>query len=241
MAEVIWKFEVKPTVVLTMATVITVTAYTLYLVFSISVFDDVDGGLPSMSSMIAYSRGTTISFTLLVFVHGYALMSYLVIVSEYIGVASLQFKAITISSLLYWWSLILVSYLPLDGHENPHNIFALLGFTFALFSVFLHKHTFIHVNGDGKVTFDFDVKDKLLAMSEVILIVVICVLGSLFWFMNIVIAEYLFIGLILVDKYLKVRILQKSGLLNTEESRLVYTYMSLPNGPTSFTNTDFNF
>lgn len=235
----IWTIEVGPTSVLTLATVVTMTAYFVYLVFSISVYDGSgkDAVLPSMSWMIAYSRGTTITFTLMVFVHGYGLMSYLVIASEYIGILSYQFKAIAGSAFLYWLSLILVSYLPLEGNENPHNLFAVMGFTFALCTVYLHKHSFISFSDDRFFPrLDFSKTDWTLALSEIFLIVTISVLGALFWFMNIVIAEYLFIGLILIDKYVKVRILEKAGLLKTEGAKLEYVYYSPPNNVRTYHN-----
>lgn len=232
----IWKISISPSTVLTVTTLVTLTAYFIYIVFSISVYKDKGGTLPSMSWMIAYSRGTTITFTLMVFVHGYALLSYLVIASEYIGINSYQFKAIAGSSFLYWLSLILVSYLPLDGSENPHNVFAVMGFTFAIFTVFLHKHTFI----TGRWPYvDFAVNDRLLMASEISLIVIISVLGGLFWFLDYVIAEYVFVGLILADKYVKIRILEKSGLLNTEGAKLEYVYYSPLNAPK--TGAYFNF
>lgn len=243
----IWMIEVKPSSILTLATIVTMTAYFIYLVFSISIYtkEETDNvkSLPSMSWMIAYSRGTTISFTLMVFVHGYGLMSYLVIVSEYIGILSYQFRAIAGCSFLYWLSLILVSYLPLDGNENPHNIFAVMGFTFALCTVYLHKHTFLVIKPGRWPYIDLNVTDKFLVFTEVVLIISISVLGGLFWFMDIVIAEYVFIALILVDKYVKIRILEKSGLLCTDGAKLEYVYYSPPNREKTcaYTAADFNF
>lgn len=240
----IWTIEVGPTSILTLATVVTMTAYFIYLVFSISVYDG-NNTLPSMSWMIAYSRGTTITFTLMVFIHGYGLISYLVIASEYIGILSYQFRAIAGSAFLYWLSLILVSYLPLDGHENPHNIFAVMGFVFALCTVYLHKHTFITIREDSYIPrLDFSKTDWPLWLSEILLIITISILGGIFWFMDIVVAEYLFVGLILIDKYVKIRILEKSGLLNTDGAKLEYTYYSPTNNVQTYqkiTRKNLNF
>jgi hypothetical protein len=242
----VWTIEVKPSSILTLSTVVTMTAYFVYLVFSITIYTkEVDSAkaLPSMSWMIAYSRGTTISFTLMVFVHGYGLMSYLIIVSEYIGILSYQFRAIAGSAFLYWLSLILVSYLPLDGNENPHNVFAVMGFTFALCTVYMHKHTFLVVKHGQWPYIDLDVTNKMLAIYELVLIIIISALGGLFWFMDVVIAEYVFIALILVDKYVKIRILEKSGLLNTDGAKLEYVYYSPPNRESSgaYIHSEFNF
>lgn len=232
----IWTIEVAPMSILTLTTAVTMTAYLIYLLFSISVYDG-HNILPSISWMIAYSRGTTITFTLLVFIHGYGLISYLVIASEYIGIVSYQFKAIAGSAFIYWLSLILVSYLPLDGHENPHDIFAVIGFTFALCTVYLHKHTFIIFKEESYIPIlEFSKIDWFLWLSEIFFIILISILGGLFWFMDIVIAEYFFFGLIIIDKYVKIRILVKSGLLNTDRAKLKYSYYSQTNNIQTYQN-----
>lgn len=224
----IWEIQVSPLSILTFSTVVTMIGYLVYLLFCIMVFEHEDKILPSLSGMIAYSKGTTISFTLLVFVHGYGLMSYLVIVSEYIGLRSRQFKAIAFCSFGYLLSLILVSYLPLDGSEDPHNIFAVISFVFATLTVYLHKHTFVI---DTWPYIDFHVSERYLVFSEVFIIVTNTIMGILFWSFNIMIAEYVFIALLLVDKFLKVTILEKSGLLNVEGAKIKYTYFSPKNHP----------
>ena len=101
----VWDQKVSPLFVLKWTTVINLGAYFIFMVYALVVFEDANKALPSMSGMIAYSRGTTISFTLIVFLHGYTIMSYLVIASEYIGFRSNQFKFISISSFIYWMSL----------------------------------------------------------------------------------------------------------------------------------------
>ena len=224
----IWEIEVSPLSILTFTTVVTMIGYLVYLLFSIMVFENEDKKLPSLSGMIAYSKGTTISFTLLVFVHGYGIMSYLVIASEYIGLQSRQFKCITFCCFGYLLSLILVSYLPLDGSEDPHNIFAVISFVFATLSVYLHKHTFIV---DRWPYIDFHVSERYLIASELFLIITITIMGMLFWSFNVMVAEYVFIALLLVDKYLKVTILEKSGLMNIEGAKITYTYYSPKNHP----------
>lgn len=231
----IWTIEISPITVLTFSTVTTMIGYLVYLLFSIMVFNDANKPLPSLSGMIAYSRGTTITYTLLVFVHGYGLMAYLVIVSEYIGIESLQFRAIATCSFIYLMSLVLVSYLPLDGHENPHNVFALISFTFALMTVYLHKHTFLITEPGRWPYIDFHASEKILILSEILMIMVVSIMGALFWSLNIMVAEYIFIALILMDKYFKVTILEKSGLLNVSGSKLEYSYYSPPNHPATCT------
>lgn len=224
----IWEIEVNPFMILTFSTIVTMVGFLIYLIFCIMVFEDENKSLPSLSGMIAYSNGTTISFTLLVFAHGYGLMAYLVIVSEYIGLQSRQFKFISSCSIGYLLSLILVSYLPLDGSEDPHNIFAVISFVFATLTVYLHKHTFVISNWPY---IDFHVSERYLILSEITLILSITIMGMLFWSFDIMVAEYVFIALLLVDKYLKVTILEKSGLLNINGAKITYTYYSPKNHP----------
>lgn len=225
----VWTIEIKPITILSVSTVVTMIGFIIYLLFSIMVFEDANKPLPSLSGMIAYSQGTTISYTLLVFVHSYGTMAYLVIVSEYIGVESLQFRAIALCSFIYTMSLIMVSYLPLNGNENPHNVFALISFTFALLTVYLHKHTFI-ITVPGKMPYiDFHVSERYLILSEILMIVTVSIMGMLFWSFDIMVAEYIFIGLMLMDKFFKVTILEKSGLLNVKGAKLEYTYFSPSN------------
>lgn len=228
----IWEIEVSPLSILTFSTVVTMISYFVYLLFSVMVFENENKDLPSLSGMIAYSKGTTISYTLLVFVHGYGIMSYLVIASEYIGLQSMQFKAIAGSCFVYLLSLILVSYLPLDGSEDPHNIFAVISFVFATASVYLHKHTFVI---DKWPYINFHVSERYLILSEILLILTITIMGMLFWSFNIMVAEYVFIALLLIDKYIKVTILEKSGLMNIEGAKLTYTYYSPMNNPRTST------
>lgn len=224
----VWTIRVSPFSILTFSTVVTAVGFIIYLIFSLMVFEDRDRALPSLSGMIAYSRGTTISFTLLVFVHGYGTMSYLVIASEYVGLRSMHFKIILTCSIVYWISLILVSYLPVTVDENPHNIFARISFTFATLTVYLHKHSFI----TNRWPFiDFSVSERYLIASEVVMMTTIAVMGFLFWMYDVVVAEYVFIALILIDKLFKITILELSGLLVAEGSYLEYVYHSPPNRP----------
>jgi hypothetical protein len=210
--------------VLLIMTSITFAGYIAYLLYAIVVFDNIDKKLPSMSGMIAYSRGTTITFTLLVFVHSYAVWSYIVIISEYIGVDSYQFMAIAVSSVIYLTSLIVLTYLPLDGNENPHNIFALTGFIFALMTSLLHKHSFIKNGPGGWPTLSIDSTERPLVVIELVMITIILVSGILFWTQDMVIAEYVFIGLILLDKEIKVNMLLKYELINLDNAFIKYSY-----------------
>lgn len=238
----VWDQKVSPLFILKWTTVVNLGAYFIFMVYALVVFEDANKALPSMSGMIAYSRGTTISFTLIVFLHGYTIMSYLVIASEYIGFRSNQFKFISISSFIYWMSLIMVSYLPLHTTKNPHNIFAIMGFIFSTFTVYLHKHTFIITEYGKWPRLNFNTTERYLMLMEIVMITSISILGILFWSLDMVIAEYTFVALILVDKFFKVYILEKSGLMNIDNAYLLYSYHSPPNNPSTgieIYNADF--
>jgi hypothetical protein len=227
----VWDQRIHPELILKWTTVFNLGAYFIFIVYAFIVFEDETENLPSMSGMIAYSKGTTISFTIIVFIHGYTIMSYLVIASEYVGFRSNQFKFISVSSFLYWVSLIMISYLPLDAAKHPHNIFAITGFIFSIFTVYLHKHTFLITEFGKWPRFNFYTTEKYLMLIEVSMIIIISILGILYWSLDIVVAEYVFVALILLDKYLKVYILEQSGLMNIDNAYLEYRYFSPPNNP----------
>lgn len=229
----VWSYKVHPELILNWTTALNLGAYFIFLIYALVVFEDEKKQLPSMSGMIAYSRGTTISFTLMVFIHGYTIMSYLVIASEYVGFRSFQFKFISGSAFTYWLSLIMVSYLPLHATKNPHNVFAITAFVFSIFTVYSHKHTFLVTEPGKWPRLDFYTTERYLILSEVVMIFVVSILGILFWTLDMVIAEYFFVAFILLEKYFKVYILKKSGLMNIENAYLEYRYFSPPNNPSS--------
>jgi hypothetical protein len=66
-----------------------------------------------------------------------------------------------------------------------------------------------------------------------IMIATVTIMGILFWMFDEIIAEYVLIALLLIDKYFKVTILEKSGLLNIEGASLRYSYYSPSNHPES--------
>lgn len=229
----VWDQKVNPLFILKFSTIFCLGAYFIFMLYALVVFEDENRTLPSLSGMISYSRGTTVSFTLIVLVHSYTLTSYLVIASEYIGFRSIQFKFISASALIYWLSLIIVSYFPLDTTRNRHNVFALIAFTFSIFTVYLHKHTFLVTEVGKWPRLDFNTTEKTLMLAEVMMILVVSILGILFWTLDIVVAEYFFIALIIIDKYFKVYILEQSGLMVIERAYLEYSYYSPPNNPST--------
>jgi hypothetical protein len=68
---------------------------------------------------------------------------------------------------------------------------------------------------------------------EITMIFSVSILGILFWTLDIMVAEYVFIALILVEKYFKVYVLVKSGLMNIDGAYLEYKYFSPPNNKQS--------
>lgn len=226
----VWKRSVSPVAILRHTTVVTVFVYCCFLAYVLT-YNTGGEPTPSMSRMIAFSKGTTITFTLMVLLHGYTLMSYLVIASEYIGAESWQIYFLTIASVAYWLCLLIVTYIPMDGNENPHNVFAVGGFLFALFTVYLHKHSFINTDKEMCGIIDIAHTERRLVLYECIMILTITILGGLFWTYDVVFAEYIFVGLIIVDKYFKVAVLEESGLLNLENAALEYRYYSPANNP----------
>lgn len=225
MLELIWEFKLPVRRMLTITTLITIWGYLGYLSYCFAVLDETT---PSVSEMIAFSRGTTITFTLLVFIHAYGVCSYLVIISKYVGVGTRHFKVIAFSSFAYLVALIVVTYLPLDGHEDPHNVFAFLAFFFAILSSLVHRHGVLDV-GPSFVEFP-------VVIIEVLFLVVVVICGALFWFVNSTVAEYVFMFLIIIDKEVKVAVLERFGLLLAEGSYLTYSYYTY-----SELNTDPDF
>lgn len=220
----IWQQKINPYLILKLTTFVNIIFYFSFLLHSFIAFEGEP--FPSVSAMIGASRISTISYTIIVFVHGYTIMSYLVIASEYVGFYSIQFRFIFISSIIYWLSLIMVSYLPVKNVNEPHNIFAILAFMFSVSTVYLHKHTFL--NTDEYVPY-FMIIDRNIVVLEISIIILVSILGILFWVFHYTIAEYVFIFLLLCEKYFKINILISSGLLNIESAFLEYSYYSPSN------------
>lgn len=216
----IWELKLPVRMVLLGTTTVTVLGLIAYLTYALNTLEQ---STPSVSRMIEYSKGTTITFTLLVFLHGYGVMSYLVIASEYIGLFTWHFYFVAFSCVAYLVSLVVVSYIPIDDETadvDTHSVFALSAFVFALLSSWLHRHSLLN--------YDLIREEWLLVVVEVVFILATTVCGFLFWFDENAIAEYSFIFLIAIDKEIKVRILQMTGLLNVNNSFLVYSYRTPP-------------
>jgi len=217
--EKLWQIKLPVRNILTASTLVSSLGFIVYITYALNTMSST----PSISRIIEYSKGTTITFTLIVFCHGYGVASYLVIASEYIGLLSWHFYAVSISCAAYIISLIIVSYIPIDDNTaevDTHSIFALSAFVFALLSSWLHRHSLLN--------YHLIKEEWPIVVAEGVFLMGVAICGFLFWFDENNIAEYVFIFLIIIDKEVKVRILEYTGLLNVRNSFLVYTYHTPP-------------
>jgi uncharacterized membrane protein len=220
LAEKLWQLKLPVRNILLSTTVLTTVGVIAYLSYALNTLED---STPSVSRMIEYSKGTTITFTLIVFGHAYGVVSYLVIASEYIGLFTWHFNAVAFSCAAYLISLIVVSYIPIDDENSEvdtHSVFALTAFIFALLSSWLHRHSLLN--------YQLVKEEWPILVAEGVFLLAIMVCGLLFWLDENAIAEYAFIFLIVIDKEIKIRILEYTGLLNVNNSFLVYTYHTPP-------------
>ena len=220
LAEKLWQLKLPVRNILLATTVLTTVGVIAYLSYALNTLED---STPSVSRMIEYSKGTTITFTLIVFGHAYGVVSYLVIASEYIGLFTWHFNVVAFSCAAYLISLIVVSYIPIDDENSEvdtHSVFALTAFIFALLSSWLHRHSLLN--------YQLVKEEWSILVAEGVFLLAITVCGLLFWLDENAIAEYAFIFLIVIDKEIKIRILEYTGLLNVNNSFLVYTYHTPP-------------
>lgn len=218
--EKLWQLKLPVRNVLLTTTVATTIGIIAYLSYALNTLEE---STPSMSRIIEYSKGTTITFTLIVFGHAYGVASYLVIASEYIGLFTWHFTAVAFSCAAYLISLIVVSYIPIDDENaevDTHSVFALMAFIFAVLSSWLHRHSLLN--------YKLVKEEWPILVAEGVFLLSVTVCGLLFWLDENTIAEYVFIFLIIIDKEIKIRILEYTGLLNVNNSFLVYTYHTPP-------------
>ena len=238
----VFKWTINPFIAMSVCTILTILFYVVFMAVGLTlpITEDVHGGYPSISAIIAYSKGMTITFTFIVYIHWYCLYSYLVIISEYLGKNSFAFYTIGLLCILYVICLIVVTYLPLNVDELKHNIFAVSSFVFALLSVYLHKHSIFVYTARG---YEASNKREIFLLTvELGIVILISVMGFLFWFYDNMWAEYVFVFVILIDKQIKIMILLGLRLLYLEGSYMQYSYYSPPNPlDPNFIKTDFEF
>jgi hypothetical protein len=236
----IFRFTVNPFLLLTISTSIVLVMYIVFIIAGVKEHHGNDV-LPSVSTIIAHSKAMTITFTFIVYIHSYCLYAYLVIISEYIGTKSLLFYAISTSCFLYVLCLIIVTYLPLTSDETEHNVFAVGAFAFSLISVLLHKHSWFVYSSRG-YSISCNSYEGLMLFIEIVEVIVIVIMGGLFWFYSKMWAEYVFIFIILMDKHLKVTILSGTNLIYLEGSYIQHSYYSSPNPKDpNFTQHGFDY
>lgn len=211
----IWSVGVRPMRTLTFATVFTLLGELGVLLYA-WLYEP--GPLRSVSAVIGRSSGLSIVYATLVYVHGYSLLSYLVLASGYLSTSSAHFRLMATMCALYWGSLIVVSYIPISLNDEHHNAAAFMAFFFACCTTVLHRHSFWHAP-----------PETALMVVEVAIMVGIVGLGALFWFAGAVLAEYGFIALILLDKYVKIRTLHAGGLVDVD-NRLEYRFVRARDG-----------
>lgn len=236
----IFNWKVHPFYIMTFSSILSVIFYVVFIIVGLHLpINDEDNYYPSVSSIIAFSKTMTISFTFIVYIHSYSLYSYLVILTDYLGKNSISFFITTTVCILYVLCLIIVTYLPVSADELKHNVFAIGAFIFAGLSVYLHKNSFIVYSSRGYPV--CDKKEGLLVITEVIVLIIIAVMGGLFWFQDKIWAEYVFIFFILIDKQFKTMILIGTKLMNIEGSYMSYAYFSPPNPTYRVVNTGIDF
>lgn len=203
----VWEVRYNPYEVLKWTTVITLWGF-----LSLSVYCSANNSKvqPTLSAAMSNSPTVSLAFALLVYVHGNAIACYLTLASEYIGLHTWQYSLVAGSSVAYWFCLLALSYLPLDEAKEEHHAAATGAFVFATLSAILHRR------GGTPV----------MEIYEVGMMSAIVISGVAFWIAGVVLAEYTFIGLVVVDKALRVKLLRQEGLVANAPSYVEYRYFS---------------
>ena len=165
---------------------------------------------PTLSAAMSDSPSVSLAFAVLVYAHGYALACYLTLASEYIGLYTWQYILVAASCASYWCCLLALSYLPVEEAREEHHAAATCAFVFAALSAVLHRR------GGTPVMEIYEVG----VMSAILLS------GIAFWLAGVVLAEYAFVALILVDKALRMKLLRQEGLVPNAPSYVEYRFFS---------------
>jgi len=198
----IWERPISVYWVLDVGTAVSVAGYLVLLLYFLLGVQHQDGTFGhTVSDMIAYNKGTTVTAALLIFAHSYVLTAYLVLISDYIHYSGAHFKIIAVASYTYIAALVVMTYLPVHSDENPHNVFAGISSGFALISTWAHKNSFYH---GAKV-------DAAVLFADMVVLAAMTTAAALFWFNDSNAAEYVFILIVLLDKKFKLLILERGG------------------------------
>lgn len=144
---------------------------------------------PTISSMITEVKAANVFMTL-VFLHSIQIVLYLTVLFE--TVSKWFFGGIVIVHFIYLLFLYIVVFLPVDKHDYEHNAIAIVAFMFAWLS---------NLTDWSRDTFNtrmFNIVEGICTMTLLILFGTIST-GEVF--------EYLFIGYMLMSKYVKVIVL----------------------------------
>ena len=228
----LWSFQLDPFKVLFYSGFLVLLGYVCFLVYGLSTLDS----SVSVSEIIEISKGTAISFTFLVVLHAYGVYSYLIIIYQYVH--QKHFVLLVICCISYIVSLIVLSYLPIEHTVNNvkmHHVFGFIAYFFALISTISHKHSFFpplcidDETNQAKaflINQDEDGNESLLVYVEILIIGLVILFGSLFYFGGFNWAEILFIFLIIIDKQIKIFILLELKLIR-RQSKLIYNYVNI--------------
>lgn len=204
----VWQFRVKPFHISLLATC---TALLVFVASTlINAFDE--HALRTISELLIEFRWFSITYTIVVFIHSYAVLAYLICVSDYIGVQSREFMALCACCVIYLGCLVVVGYVPVSREEELHNFFAIMAFIFAILSSLLHKF------GSSQHG------EQSLAIYEACLIGALILAGALFWSLGDASAEYVLVGIILMEKHMKLELLDRYEILHSKRGWIVYSF-----------------
>lgn len=214
----------------------TIFSVILFFFFTIHVFIDSDYSvhdMVSISSEMDMDKRSMITYTLILYMHTYALSSYLIMMTNIWGRGKNQFAlyVIGISCVLYSVCLVTISYLPTSTHSDQHNLFAISAFFFAGVSLFAHDFNTYHywVRGETR-----NISSKIMIFECVYLILFI-IFAIIFWVKDIAFFEYLCAIMVLLDKWIKMKWMVDCKRICSRETKMIYIFLS----PTQALNTGY--
>lgn len=224
---IVWTYVTDPREILRYTTIYCITSFVVFVMYCNFQVDSLRGA--SISTMMGSSKISTLIFTFIVYLHSYSLESYLVILAEFLGTNSFQFKFIALNCVIYIISLVVLTYLPVEEYAGVHNIFAVLALFFASLSIFIHKHSFFKCFYSSTTQSTLQTNAFILSTSEFFFLIVVLATAFIFWFTSSAICEYIFIGFILVDREFKINIMVRAGIINIKDNAMVVVYILPPN------------
>lgn len=209
----VWRTTLKPRVFLRGATACTFIVFLTFLFIGVGLDDEA----PSISAMVAKSREMTLTFTLMVYLHSYAAMAYLILLSRYVEADSTQYRTIALLVRVYLGALVLLCYVPIEVSATAHHAVAFVAFSCAAASGIFTKHSFFS-----------GIRDRRVVCVEIAVVVTIAVTACTFWATGNVWAEYVLVGVVIMDKELKIVALERTGLVVLSDSYVQYSFHAQP-------------